>query len=326
MTGKKIRTCIPVKRDGITAYHIYLEESFDRLTDHLNKIYTGQQKICIVTDTNVKDLYLDAVLERLKDIGSKVTFFVFPAGEQHKTLDTVRNLYEHLILEHFQRNDLLVALGGGVVGDLTGFAAATYLRGIDFIQIPTTLLSQVDSSIGGKTGVDFDRYKNMVGAFHQPRLVYMNISVLKSLTNEQFFCGMGEILKHGLIKDADFYAWTIRHLNEVHERDMDTLSTMISISCEIKREVVENDPTEKGERALLNFGHTIGHAIEKLMDFKLLHGQCVALGYLAASYISWKRNLLSDEEFFEIRDMNVGFTLPISFQGLDTEKDRKSVV
>lgn len=215
---------------------------------------------------------------------------------------------------------MLVALGGGVVGDLAGYTAATYLRGIDFIQIPTTLLSQVDSSIGGKTGVDFDCYKNMVGAFHQPKMVYMNINTLKTLEDEQFFCGMGEILKHGLIRDADYYEWTIEHMSEIGERDLPVLKTMISASCEIKRAIVEKDPTEKGERALLNFGHTLGHAIEKLMDFRLLHGQCVALGTVAAAYISYKRGLLSAEEFFEIRDMNVGFDLPISFSGLDIEE------
>ena len=215
---------------------------------------------------------------------------------------------------------MLVALGGGVVGDLTGFAAATYLRGVDFIQIPTTLLSQVDSSIGGKTGVDFACYKNMVGAFHQPKLVYMNISALRTLTDEQFVCGMGEILKHGLIKDSAYYEWTINHMFEIKEREISVLKQMISRSCEIKRDVVEKDPTEKGERALLNFGHTLGHAIEKLKNFTLMHGQCVAIGYLAAAYISWKRNLISTEEFFEIRDMNIGFGLPVFLEGLDASE------
>ena len=246
--------------------------------------------------------------------------FVFPAGEASKTLDTVRKLYEVLIKAHFDRKDLLAALGGGVTGDLTGFAAATYLRGIDFIQIPTTLLAQVDSSIGGKTGVDFDCYKNMVGAFHQPKMVYMNLSLLKSLTEEQFACGMGEILKHGLIKDAEYYEWCINNMFEIQERELPVLHKMIETSCRIKRQVVEKDPTEKGERALLNFGHTLGHALEKQMNFTLLHGQCVAVGYLMAAYISWKRELLSTEEFFEIRDMNVRFDLPISFMGPTAEE------
>ena len=149
------------------------------------------------------------VRERLSGVCSRVTVYTIEAGEDYKTLDTVRGLYEHLILEHFDRRDLLAALGGGVIGDLTGFAAATSLRGISFIQIPTTLLSQVDSSIGGKTGVDFDSYKNMVGAFHMPRLVYMNLSVLKTLPERQFASGMAEILKHGLIKNADYFQWLL---------------------------------------------------------------------------------------------------------------------
>lgn len=147
----------------------------------------------------------------------------------------------------------------------------------------------------------------------------MNIGSLSTLHGEQFACGMGEILKHGLIKNASYYEWVIEHMYEIDERDMDTLFYMIEESCKIKRQVVENDPTEKGERALLNFGHTIGHAIEKLMDFQMLHGQCVALGTVAAAYISWKRGYLTFDEFYEIRDMNVGFCLPISFEGLKSE-------
>lgn len=320
MKTKNERMCIPVKKDDKPAYSIYLEESFNNLADYLNAFEVHKRRLCIVTDSTVYSFYGKEIENLLAGLCTMVTTFVFPAGEKSKTLDTVKKLYEHLILNHFDRKDMLVALGGGVVGDLAGYTAATYLRGIDFIQIPTTLLSQVDSSIGGKTGVDFDCYKNMVGAFHQPKMVYMNINTLKTLEDEQFFCGMGEILKHGLIRDADYYEWTIEHMSEIGERDLPVLKTMISASCEIKRAIVEKDPTEKGERALLNFGHTLGHAIEKLMDFRLLHGQCVALGTVAAAYISYKRGLLSAEEFFEIRDMNVGFDLPISFSGLDIEE------
>lgn len=320
MSKQEIRTCIPVDCNGKTSYEIHLETSFEKLPAFLSSLDCQNRKMCIVTDSTVMKLYGAKIEALLKSCCKEVNTFVFPAGESSKTLDTVKKLYEHLIQSRMERTDLLAALGGGVVGDLTGFAAATYLRGIDFIQIPTTLLSQVDSSIGGKTGVDFDAYKNMVGAFHQPRLVYMNISALSTLSEEQFSCGMGEILKHGLIKDAAYYEWTIQNFSEIGERNPDILLELISRSCEIKRRVVEEDPFEKGDRALLNFGHTLGHAIEKLMNFKMLHGQCVALGYVAAAYISWQRGLLEEEEFFEIRDMNVGFGLPISYTGLDTDK------
>ena len=203
---------------------------------------------------------------------------------------------------------------------MTGYTAATYLRGIDFIQIPTSLLAQVDSSIGGKTGVDFDQYKNMVGAFHMPKLVYMNLSTLNTLPDEHFASGMAEVLKSGLIKDGEYYEWVITNLSEIMEKDSATMEQLVDGSCNIKRIVVEKDPTEQGERALLNLGHTIGHAIEKLKNFKLLHGECVALGTIAAAHISWKRDLLTTEEFFEIRDMMVGFDLPISLDDLTPEE------
>ena len=317
---KEKKAGLPVKYNGKQAYTIYLEDSFENLGEYLKELEPAKRKACIVSDSTVWGLYGEQVQKILEDSFETVISFVFPAGEASKTLDTVRKLYEVLIKAHFDRKDLLAALGGGVTGDLTGFAAATYLRGIDFIQIPTTLLAQVDSSIGGKTGVDFECYKNMVGAFHQPKMVYMNLSLLKSLTEEQFACGMGEILKHGLIKDAEYYEWCINNMFEIQERELPVLHKMIETSCRIKRQVVEKDPTEKGERALLNFGHTLGHALEKQMNFTLLHGQCVAVGYLMAAYISWKRELLSTEEFFEIRDMNVGFDLPISFMGPTAEE------
>ena len=232
----------------------------------------------------------------------------------------MREIYKFLIGNHFNRKDLLIALGGGVVGDLTGYTAATYLRGIEFIQIPTTLLSQADSSIGGKTGVDFDGYKNMVGAFYMPRLVYMNMETLQSLSDRQFYSGFAEVMKSALIKDGNFYEWLIDQMYEICERDVETLAEMVERSCMIKKLVVEKDPLEKGDRALLNFGHTIGHAIEKYMNFTMTHGECVALGCVAAAFISWKKNWLSMEEYYEIRDMFVPFYLPISIDNLDIEE------
>ena len=189
-----------VHMDEKPVYDILLKQDFSALPKELESFHLEHRKICIVTDSNVAPLYLEEVKELLKPCCSQVISFVFPAGEEHKNLDTVRDLYETLILAKFDRNDMLAALGGGVVGDLCGFAAATYLRGVSFIQLPTTLLSQVDSSIGGKTGVDFDAYKNMVGAFHMPKLVYENIGALKTLPPEQFSAGMGEVIKHGLIQ------------------------------------------------------------------------------------------------------------------------------
>ena len=186
-------------------YNIVFTNEFTSLINKISPINIKNKRICIVSETNVAPLYMDQVIEVLTGNCKEISTFVFPEGEPSKNLYTVKNLYEHLILSKFDRNDMLIALGGGVVGDLTGFTASTYLRGIDFIQIPTSLLSQVDSSIGGKTGVDFDSYKNMVGAFYMPKLVYMNISVLETLSNRQLISGMGEIIKHGIIKDYEYF-------------------------------------------------------------------------------------------------------------------------
>ncbi len=326
------REVIEVKVKGAAAYNIYPEDSFGNLSERMKTLGSENCRVCVVTDSNVEKLYLAEVLNALEGSCKELTSFTIPAGEDHKNLDEIRKLYVHLIESSLDRRDILIALGGGVIGDMTGFAAATYLRGIRFVQVPTTLLSQVDSSIGGKTGVDFDSYKNMVGAFHQPSLVYLNINTLATLDELQFASGMGEVLKHGLIRDAAYYEWCLDHMSEIGERDPDVLLEMVVRSIHIKRAVVQKDPLEKGDRALLNFGHTCGHAIEKLKNFTLAHGECVNLGIVAASYISWKRGNISEEIFYEIRDMSVGFDLPITYDSLDVEdilaamkKDKKMI-
>ncbi len=301
-------------------YDIVFEKSFDTLVEELKLLGCENRRICIVTDSKVDQIYGQQVQDLLIDNCKMVVKYVFLSGEENKNLDTVRDIYEFLIKEGFDRKDMLLALGGGVVGDTTGFVAATYLRGIDFVQVPTTLLAQADSSIGGKTGVDFDGYKNMVGAFKMPSMVYMNVSVLDTLEDRQFFAGFAEIMKHGLIKDAAYYEWLIENMYEICERDADVLQEMLMRSCTIKKLVVEKDPTEQGDRALLNFGHTIGHAIEKAKNFELYHGECVALGAVAAAFISWKRELLSMEEYYEVRDMFVPFYLPISVDNIDVQE------
>ena len=269
--NNKIEIC----NEGKKAYDIVLRDSFADLLDQMEFLEIEKKKVCIVTESNVAPIYLKEVCELISSKASKTITFSFEAGEKHKQLKTIEALYEELIINHFDRQDLLIALGGGVVGDMTGYAAATYLRGIDFVQVPTTLLSQVDSSIGGKTGVDFLQYKNMVGAFHQPKLVYINTTTLKSLPEREYFSGMGEVIKHGLIKDADYYEWIKENIDAIKAREHEAVKEMIYQSCLIKGGVVERDPKEKGERALLNFGHTLGHAIEKLKDFTWLHGEGV---------------------------------------------------
>ncbi len=311
---------LPILYNKKPCYDIVFSHSFEDLSQELQDLGVENRKICIYTDSNVEKLYAKQMQELLEPICRKVILFSFPAGEEHKTLDTIKEAYKTLIEAGFDRKDLILALGGGVVGDMAGYTAATYLRGIDFVQVPTTLLAQCDSSIGGKTGVDFDGYKNMVGAFHMPRLVYMNLATLKTLDDRQFYNGFAEVMKHGLIKDAVFYEWLIEKMYEICERDLDTLEEMIMRSCTVKKLVVEKDPTEQGDRALLNFGHTIGHAIEKYKNFTLSHGECVALGCVAAAFISWKHELLTMEEYYEIRDMFVPFNLPISVEDIDPQE------
>lgn len=300
-------------------YDIVIENNFKKLGAAFQTLHISGKKICIVTDSNVGALYADEVKDVLENTGNRVFVYTFPAGEENKTLATVEDVYEFLIQNKFDRTDMLAALGGGVVGDLTGFTAATYLRGISFIQIPTSLLAQVDSSIGGKTGVDFRAYKNMVGAFYMPKLVYMNCFALNSLSERLFASGLGEIIKHGLIRDKEYYTWLLEHSAEILSRDNDTLEQMIYQSCLIKKAVVEKDPTEKGERALLNFGHTLGHAIEKLMNFSLYHGECVVLGMIAALNISKKRGLITEQQLNDAMGMFQNYNFPLTVTGISAQ-------
>lgn len=300
-------------------YDIVIRNDFDKLAECVSNLGISGRKLCIITDSNVAPLYADEVKALLENTNNRVFVFTFNAGEENKNLDTVQDAYEFLIQNKFDRKDMLVALGGGVVGDLTGFTAASYLRGIDFIQIPTTLLAQVDSSIGGKTGVDFRAYKNMVGAFHQPKLVYMNIDTLNSLSSRLFNSGFGEIIKHGLIKDKTYYEWLKQNVSNIKNREPEVLEEMVAKSCNIKRCVVELDPTEKGDRALLNFGHTLGHSIEKLMDFKLYHGECVVLGMIAALDISREKGFITDDEYSEAIDMFKSYSFPLNVTGISID-------
>ena len=302
------------------SYEIMWNHNFSGLSGALKGLKLPCRKICIVTDSNVAELYEREVEQELLKTGCQISTFVFPAGEENKNLNVVQQLYAFLIEKRFERKDLLIALGGGVTGDLTGFTAATYLRGIDFVQVPTTLLAQVDSSVGGKTGVDFDQYKNMVGAFYQPRLVYMNTGTLKSLPNDQFASGMGEVLKTGLIRSRQLYDWITDHRSRIAERDPAAMEYVIRECCKIKAAVVEEDPKEQGIRAILNLGHTLGHAIEKLKNFQLLHGQCVSIGIVGAAYLSFQREMLTEKEYHFIKNMNEFFQLPVSVKGLASEE------
>lgn len=307
---------LTIHRDNNPIYDIVIKNSFEDMKDEFVRLNLQGRKICIVSDSVVAPLYLDTIKNSLAEVSDCITEYVFEAGEKNKNLNIVKSLYEFLILNKFERRDILVALGGGVVGDLTGFTAATYLRGIDFIQVPTTLLAQVDSSIGGKTGVDFDSYKNMVGAFYMPRLVYINISTLNTLDERIFNSGFGEIIKHAYIKDSEYLDYIKNNTVNIMSRQPGCLEEIIYKSCVIKGNVVEKDPTEKGDRMLLNFGHTLGHAIEKLSGFALYHGECVVLGMICALYISKKRGSITDAEYESAIRLFKDFNYPMTVSGI----------
>ncbi len=293
------------------AYDIIINDSFEGLKGTIRSLSFRPYKLCVVTDTTVGPRYAFEIENILSAMGFDVSVFTFPAGEEFKNLDTVSDLYRFLIGKKFDRKSALVALGGGVVGDLTGFAAATYLRGIPFIQIPTTLLADTDSSIGGKTGVDLDEYKNMVGAFYMPSLVFINVSVLDTLTERDYHSGMAESVKHAFIRDGGLITLLNEKKDELGSRDRAVLMELVYKSLLIKAAVVSEDPNEKGVRAILNFGHTLGHAIEKHMDFKLTHGECVSLGSVCALYISYLRGNISPEEFKASEELLKEYSLPV---------------
>lgn len=301
-------------------YDIYLSDSYKELPDVLNSLNLTGQKVCIVSESNVEPLYGVPLTKMLLDAGFDCYTYTFSAGEESKNLGTVENLYRFLIEKSFNRKDFLIALGGGVTGDLTGFVAATYLRGIRYIGLPTSLLSMVDSSIGGKTGVDFEAYKNMVGAFYQPSAVFLNISALQTLPRRQLLSGMGEVVKHAFIRDADYFEFLKENREKILSLDSEVLTAMIYRSLCIKKEIVQKDPTEKGDRAFLNFGHTIGHAIEKLSDFSLMHGECVAAGCIAAAAISVEHGTLSNTEAQKIRQLIWDFGLVSEVPNMDLSK------
>lgn len=274
------------------SYDIIFSDTFSDLADHVKTITTSR-KALIVTDSNVDKLYREEIEKILNEEGFTLAHYAFAAGEENKNMDTICDICRACVENRLDRKSFIIALGGGVVGDMAGFAAAIYMRGINFIQIPTTLLSQSDSSVGGKTGIDFCGGKNILGAFHQPKLVYINVSVLKTLPEREFISGMGEVIKHGIIADESFFDFLYNNSDAVKSLDKDILLKMCYTNCSIKANVVSKDEKENGLRAILNFGHTIGHAIETYYDFKLTHGECVGLGICGVLSIAENRGLIN---------------------------------
>ncbi len=280
-----------------------------------------RKQVAIVTNTTVAPLYLDAIASPLKAAGIDVIPIILPDGEAYKNSETLNLIYDALLQNRCERNTTLIALGGGVIGDLTGYAAATYLRGVPFIQVPTTLLSQVDSSVGGKTGINHPLGKNMIGAFYQPQVVLADIATLVTLPKKELAAGMAEVIKYGLIRDRDFFDWIESNIEKLNSLDAAAMSYAIYRSCQNKAEVVAADEREVGERALLNLGHTFGHAIENAMGYGVwLHGEAVAAGTMLAADLSGRLGWLKADEIERIRKLFVAAKLPVDAPELGVER------
>lgn len=294
---------------GERSYPIFIGEEIYADSGYYRDFVTGHQ-VMVVTNETIAPLYLQRTIEALSDY--EVRSCILPDGEEFKTLEVLNQIYTELLEQRFTRKSTLVALGGGVIGDMTGFAAATYQRGVDFIQVPTTLLAQVDSSVGGKTGVNHPLGKNMIGAFYQPRSVLADTSTLNTLDDRQLSSGLAEVIKYGLIVDAEFFSWLESNLDALLERDPIALAYAIQRSCRCKADVVEADERESGQRALLNLGHTFGHAIETGMGYgEWLHGEAVATGMCMAADMSRLQGWLSDQSCERIYRLIERARLPV---------------
>ncbi|MBT3195887.1 MAG: 3-dehydroquinate synthase [Candidatus Ruthia sp.] len=301
------------------SYPIYIGQGLLSQGELLTKHISGKQ-VMIVTNTTVAPLYLEKVKSLLGDY--QVSEVVLPDGEEHKTLDTVNLIFSALLEARFDRSCTLIALGGGVVGDMTGFAAASYQRGVSFIQIPTTLLSQVDSSVGGKTGVNHVLGKNMIGAFYQPKCVVIDVDTLDTLEDREYSAGMAEIIKYGLLGNIDFLHYLQNNIDGLMSRDKSMIIESVYRSCEDKADIVAQDELEAGKRALLNLGHTFGHAIENTLGYgNYLHGEAISVGMLMAAKLSQLEDQLSANEVGEIQHLLEKSNLPISISGKITASD-----
>ncbi|HET8701547.1 MAG TPA: 3-dehydroquinate synthase [Nitrococcus sp.] len=303
------------------SYPIYIDQGLLDKPELLGRHIPGTQ-VLVVTNETVAPLYLERVCAALA--GFAVGRVILPDGEQYKTLETTMRIYDALIDEGFNRSATLIALGGGVVGDITGFAAATYQRGVHFIQIPTTLLALVDSSVGGKTGVNHPRGKNMIGAFHQPRCVLADTDTLGTLPEREFRAGIAEVIKYGLIQDYAFFQWLERNLAQVLAREPAALMYIIEQSCRNKAYVVAADERESGQRALLNLGHTFGHAIETATGYReWLHGEAVAVGMCMAAHLSAAMGWMTTKAYERTESLIQAAGLPVLPPRLSPDTLRK---
>lgn len=304
---------------GDRSYPIHIGKGLlqqaELLLPHLKR-----KQVAVVSNTTVAPLYMPTLVSTLENAGVSVIQIILPDGEAYKNTETLNLIYDALLKNRCERSTTLIALGGGVIGDLTGYAAATYLRGVPFIQIPTTLLSQVDSSVGGKTGINHPLGKNMIGAFYQPKVVLADIDTLNTLPQREYSAGVAEVIKYGLIRDADFFDWLERNMPQLMALDEQVVSYAIYRSCQNKAEVVAADEHEAGERALLNLGHTFGHAIENAMGYGVwLHGEAVAAGTMLAADLSQRLGWLNQQDMARISAIFQAANLPLIPPKLSTD-------
>lgn len=283
-----------------------LIDQADLYKKHLKGSFTA-----VITNQTVAPLYADRVVKTLEGLGQKVRLIILPDGEVYKTWEILQKIFDALLESGADRKSTLIALGGGVIGDMTGFAAASYMRGIRFIQVPTTLLSQVDSSVGGKTGINHPLGKNMIGAFYQPQAVIADLDTLKTLPPKELAAGLAEVIKHGAIADADFFSWIEKNIESLNACEPKAMEHAVQRSCEIKSQIVALDEKEGGVRATLNFGHTFGHAIEAGIGYgEWLHGEAVGCGMVLAADLSVRTGRLTKEDFQRIKNLVTALKLP----------------
>lgn len=305
---------------GERSYTIYIDYSHLSRLPELMRDVIHFERVLVVTNTTVGELYGEQLLDVLNAGGYTPEILTLPDGERYKDIGTLQKIYDFLIENNFPRQSTIIALGGGVIGDIAGFAAATYMRGINFIQVPTSLLAMVDASVGGKVAVNHPLEKNLIGAFYQPKLVFINLEFLKTLPEEEFRCGYAEVIKYGVIRDGKFFEFLEDNTHNIFSLDKDALLKVVTTSCKIKADIVQQDEREAGIRAILNFGHTIGHAIESLTRYSVYkHGEAVAIGMIAAARISARLEMMDTAEVERIWELIRKAGLPYRFKNIEPE-------
>ena len=305
---------VKLKSNSVRSYPIVVKNGLlgqvaGRLKTHLKKPKPGQKHV-IITDHHVKKLYGTKLQRQLEKAGLKTVLIAIPAGEKSKTLGQLEKITAEMVLKRVSRDDYVIALGGGVIGDMSGFAAAVYMRGLPFIQIPTTLLAMVDAAIGGKTGVNLKSGKNLIGCFHQPQMVLIDPKFLKTLPPKEFRNGMAEIIKHALIQDPVLFNYLEKNTRQILSHQPLALNKIIVQSCRIKARIVEKDEKENRLRMILNYGHTLGHALEKLSNYRLPHGDCVSIGIQLINQITTQKKLLPQTTTSRIEKLLQAYDLP----------------